>query len=48
MLREARVIFAVLALALAVASLRVMTPSLMPPAIVRDTLAGWEVPVAAA
>lgn len=41
-------IFAALALVLAVASLRMMTPSLLPPVIVRDTLAGWEVPCAAA
>ena len=41
-------IFALVAAVLALASLRVMTPSLMPPVIVRDTLAGWEVPCAAA
>lgn len=41
-------IFVAFALVLALASLRVMTPSLMPPVVVRESLEGWEVPCAAA
>ena len=38
-------IFALVAAVLALASLRVMTPSLMPPVIVREAgEGGWEVP----
>lgn len=41
-------IFVALAALLALASLRVMTPSLMPPVVVREAIEGWEAPCAAA
>ena len=41
-------IFVLLAAVLALSSLRVMTPSLCPPLVVREALEGWEVPHAAA